>query len=351
MTIKPGAIRFNTDSMKLEIFRGSANYNGSASMAGIGTLAAGQWEEIVATSPEVQTGGTRGILAGGYNGSSPLSDVIDYINISTTGNAITFDTLTNAAQMIGGGCGSRTRGLFGGQIQPAFTNTVDGVEISSTGSQFDYGDLSVARVYTAQLSNQTRGITAGGQTPSPNSTIDYFTIATSGTTAQDFGDLILGGGGQQGACASSTRGVIMRANSPTNSEMEFITISTLGNGADFGDTHLQQGGAGGASNSVRGIFAGGYKSPATSYNSISYITIATLGDSKDFGDLTYSSGELAGCASPTRIAWGTRLSPGNGRTNDVQYLQIMTTGNTVDFGDLTQGRSGGGGTSNGHGGL
>ena len=88
--------------------------------------------------------------------------------------------------------------------------------------------------------------------------------------------------------------------------MEFITISTLGNGADFGDfifnkvvlvEHQR-------SNAVRGIFAGGYKSPATSYNNISYITIATLGDSKDFGDLTYSSGELAGCASPTRIAYG-----------------------------------------------
>ena len=70
MTIKPGAIRFNTDSMKLEIFRGSANYEGTASMAGIGTLAAGQWEEIQATSPEVQTGGTRGLFAGGF-GPSP----------------------------------------------------------------------------------------------------------------------------------------------------------------------------------------------------------------------------------------------------------------------------------------
>ena len=68
MTIKPGALRFNTDSMKLEIFRGSANYEGSASMAGIGTLAAGQWEEIQATSPDViQTGGTRGVF-GGYTG-------------------------------------------------------------------------------------------------------------------------------------------------------------------------------------------------------------------------------------------------------------------------------------------
>ena len=29
----------------------------------------------------------------------------------------------------------------------------------------------------------------------------------------------------------------------------------------------------------------------------------------------------------------------------------MTLGNTIDFGDLTQGRSGGAGMSNGHGGL
>ena len=351
LNITPGAIRFNTDSQKLEYFRIGMEGGSTSSYAGIGTMAAGEWVQITTDTPEVQTGGTRGIFAGGFNGSSPLSDVIDYINVSSTGNAIAFDTLTSAAQMIGGGCGSRTRGLFGGQTQPAVTNTVDGVEISSTGSQFDYGDLSVGRQFTAQLSNQTRGITAGGGTPTASDIIDYFTIATSGTTAVDFGDCTHGGGGQQGACASPTRGVLIRANAPTNSEMEFITISTQGNGTDFGDSHLQQGGAGGASNAIRGIFAGGYKTPATSYNSISYVTITTLGNSQDFGDLTASGGELAGVASPTRIAWGTRLSPGNGRVDTIQYLQIMTLGNTVDFGDLTQGRSGGGGTSNGHGGL
>ena len=88
MSIKPGALRFNSDSMKLEIFRGSANYNGTASMAGIGTLAAGQWEEIQATSPEVQTGGTRGLFAGGFGTSPhPRYDDIQYIQINTTGNA------------------------------------------------------------------------------------------------------------------------------------------------------------------------------------------------------------------------------------------------------------------------
>ena len=74
--------------MKLEIFRGSANYEGSASMAGIGTLAAGQWEEIQATSPEVQTGGTRGLIAGSYKPS--ITDTIDYINVNTTGDATDF---------------------------------------------------------------------------------------------------------------------------------------------------------------------------------------------------------------------------------------------------------------------
>ena len=43
-----GSIRFNTDSSKLEIYNGEA------------------WWEIDATSPEQQTGGTRGLFAGGY---------------------------------------------------------------------------------------------------------------------------------------------------------------------------------------------------------------------------------------------------------------------------------------------
>ena len=46
--IASGSIRFNTDSAKMEIYNGEA------------------WWEIDSTSPELQTGGTRGIFAGGY---------------------------------------------------------------------------------------------------------------------------------------------------------------------------------------------------------------------------------------------------------------------------------------------
>ena len=46
-TAKAGAIRFNTDSSQMEIYDGN------------------QWTGILATSPELQTGGTRGIDSAG----------------------------------------------------------------------------------------------------------------------------------------------------------------------------------------------------------------------------------------------------------------------------------------------
>ena len=86
--ITPGAIRFNTDSMKLEYY-----HLGSS---GIGTLAAGEWVQITTDTPDIQTGGTRGVFSGGFTPSpSPGNqDVMDYINIATTGNAIDFGDLT-----------------------------------------------------------------------------------------------------------------------------------------------------------------------------------------------------------------------------------------------------------------
>ena len=76
--ITPGAIRFNTDSMKLEYY-----HLGSA---GIGTLATGEWVQITTDTPDIQTGGTRGLFAGGF-GPSPSTntryDDIQYIQINT----------------------------------------------------------------------------------------------------------------------------------------------------------------------------------------------------------------------------------------------------------------------------
>ena len=56
--ITPGAIRFNTDSMKLEYY-----HLGSV---GFGTMATGEWVQITTDSPDIQTGGTRGLFGGGH---------------------------------------------------------------------------------------------------------------------------------------------------------------------------------------------------------------------------------------------------------------------------------------------
>ena len=141
MTIKPGALRFNTDSMKLEIFRGSANYEGSASMAGIGTLAAGQWEEIQATSPDVQTGGTRGLFVGGNAYPSSLILLIILILI-TTGNAIDFGNLTGGIRMRSWWTFKQNKEYLVVVILSLhIIILLTFVTISSTGNAQDFGDL------------------------------------------------------------------------------------------------------------------------------------------------------------------------------------------------------------------
>jgi len=345
MTIKPGAFRFNTDSMKLEIFRGGD--------VGIGTLAAGQWEEIVATSPDVQTGGTRGVFGGG-NTPAPT---MDYVNVDTTGNAIDFGDLTyNSGFISKGGAASRVRGLFQGGRSAI--NNIDGFTFASTGSAFDFGNLTQGREDPSGVSNSTRGVfMAGGQHPGSSpltgfvDTIDYVTIASAGD-AVDFGNATEARR-HQGTCCSQTRGVCAAgykgpSGSPSN-VIDFITISTLGDAADFGDATDAYYGTSGSSNSIRGVFSAG-KNPSGNVNTIFYITIATLGNALDFGDLNSSTQYAAGdVASPTRACFGGG-SDGSS-TVTIDYVQIMSTGDAIDFGDLTLARQHLGGTSNGHGGL
>jgi hypothetical protein len=334
MAAAPGALRFNTDSLKMELYDGN------------------QWVEIVASSPDSQTGGARGVFTGGY-GNSPAanSNTIDYVTISTTGNAIDFGDCYSTGYT-SNSCASSTRGIIGGGF-PA-NNVIQYITVSSTGNSQDFGDLTQARLYPNSCSSSTRGIFAGGAaTPTPGGTvfnvIDYITISATGN-AVDFGDsTVVRNNGT--ACASSTRGLMFGGSTATSpavrqNVIDFITISTLGNAADFGDLTSARDAVGACSNSIRGLVAGG-GSPIT--NVIEYITISTLGNAQDFGDLTNVRANMQGCASSTRGVWGGGYSPGF--QNVIDYVSIMSIGNAIDFGDLTFRRDGIGALSNGHGGL
>jgi len=344
LTVTPGALRFNTDSMKLEYYRGGP--------VGFGTTTqTGEWVNLTTDSPDIQTGGARGLFGGGYSPGS--TNTIDYINISSTGNAITFGELIGGVsfQRSRSAASSSTRGVWGGGSQEPSTNTnaIDFVTISSTGNSQDFGDLTVARRGTAAVSSSTRGVWAGGRTPTIQNVMDYITIASTGN-AQDFGDLSRSNGLINPLPAqSSTRGIFAGGYTPITNSIDFITISTQGNSADFGDLTVARGIGGGCSNAVRGLFGGGYG--GGNVNVIDYVTIATLGNATDFGDLLYSGSQISACSSPTRGVWaGGYVSPAT--TNNINYVTIMSTGNAIDFGDLTAARYiRNAGCSNGHGGL
>ena len=344
LNITPGAIRFNTDSMKLEYFRIGME-GGDGSYAGIGTLAAGEWVQITTDSPDIQTGGTRGLFAGGN-----CQDIIEYVNIASTGNAIDFGNLTKGRQE-SSGLSNRTRALWAGDSVPASDNTIDVVTIASTGDATDYGDLLTATDNAQSFgtcANATRGLWAGGyDVPAGRlNIIQYNTIDTNGNTI-DFGDLTAVQSGPAGA-ASPTRGLFMAGSSPGDTNtITFVTISTLGNSADFGDLTITDHSGGASSNAVRALYF------ASNTATINYLTIATLGDAQDFGDLTSATNHYSGGSpsSSTRACYGGGGFPST--TDVIDYVQIMTTGNSVDFGNLTVARNlmMRGNCSNGHGGL
>ena len=345
LNITPGAIRFNTDSMKLEYFRIGMEGGSTSSYAGIGTMAAGEWVQLTTDSPDVQTGGTRGLFGGGYTPSA--TDVIDYINIDTTGNAIDFGDLTDTHNVSKGSTSSRVRAVWVGGGQEPNTQTASGehITISSTGNSTQFSDaLSAARRSVAGVCNGSRAIFAGGRTPTYLNVIDYIEISAL-TNSVDFGDIIRGTTVSMGSVQSQTRGLFAGGYSPSDltNNIDMITMSTLGNCADFGDMLFSPGQTGGASNTVRGIFSGD--------TSINYVTIATLGNATDFGDLSNAQDYCSNAASPTRVVLAAGRAHPN-TNNVVEYIQIASTGNPIDFGDLTQARQmRNGGCSNGHGGL
>ena len=325
--IPEGAIRYNTDSNKMEVWIGD------------------KWMIVATSSPNLD-GGARGVYMGGDPGSGS-GDAIDFITISTAGNAIDFGNSTEARRG-GRGCGSRTRGIHMGGAASNRSDRIDFVTMASTGNATDFGNLQSARTVDC-ASNQTRGLGFGGSEAGSNTDkIDFITIASTGNGV-DFGNCTSTNSSDGGGFASPTRG--FQVSTSANPDFgQFVTISTLGNATEFTDGSFHdQSSTQGASNSTRGLAMGGYSPSYTA--SIDFIEMATLGNAVNFGDLTVAGGIGDGTASSTRaVAFGRYKSPG---VNDgtIDYVEIATQGNAVDFGDMNETRRNGGASSTAHGGL
>ena len=292
----------------------------------------------------------RGVFSGG----TTSSNVMDYITISSTGNATDFGDLPagryNHAR---DNCSSSTRGIASAGGLNTNTDSTDNVinyiTIASTGDAQDFGNLDASRHSAVQLSNDTRGIFGGGSAGGIDNVISYITIASVGN-ATDFGDLSAARYSMS-ALASPTRGVFGAGWNSVNTKqntMEYITIGSTGNVTDFGDLSASAVLGAGSSNNTRGLFAFGLIDGGLS-DTIEYITIASTGNATDFGNLSAAREYLAGTAGNDRgiFAGGDTGSV----TNIIDYVTITSTGNAQDFGDLTAGRPRLSTMSNSHGGL
>jgi len=347
-----GALRFNTDTKHLEYYRGDT----------IG------WSEIEASNHELGGGtgsntghGTRGLFIAGFIPSSNQQNIIDYVTISTLGDAQDFgDSTIKVFQ--DGVCSSRVRSFaLGGSAPNGQKKEISTNVFASLGNGTDFGDLLDLNYGNKGISDATRGMSVGGEGPSSSAGInvmEYFTMGSTGES-KDFGDLSVVNIGPF-TTMNTTRGVILggRKGNPSTAlynHIEYVTIQTTGNTTDFGDLYLAAVAAansGQVCNATRGFAVAGYDWPAnpyTTFNTIQYITTATLGNSQDFGDLLAPRTGAALCSSPTRgvVACGSNPS----LTTNIECFELTTLGNAVDFGDVATARRTVGGASNGHGGL
>ena len=340
---EPGSLRFNSDSAHLEYFRGNT----------IG------WVEIEAELTAPLGGGTgsnlglghRAVFSAGQRSPSGYVTDIDFMTISTLGDAQDFGDANVTRDKLGSG-GDATRGLFiGGE---GVTDTIEFITFASTTGATDFGNIGHGNQmrFVAGCSDSTRTIFGGGYSgPAAYNIIEFLTTQSTGNGV-DFGDLISTDNNAKGACSSSTRGIFAGGDehnySNRTDRIEFVTISTTGNSTDFGNLTGSRAMISGCSNSTRGLIFGGF-SPSV-VNNIDFITIATAGNATDFGDATVARSRNFAASSPSRAMSGGGSTP-SGSINTVDFVEILTTGNALDFGDLVGTSTGAAACSSGHGGL
>ena len=179
----------------------------------------------------------------------------------------------------------------------------------------------------------------GAFSPSWSGKRDYLTISTLGSSA-DFGDMVVDRG-EPGCFGSRTRGINAGGSqngAPHSGDINYLTYATVGSATDFGDLVNWRTSMAALSDNTRGMVAGGRNTgdENNGNNWIDYITISATGNAVDFGDVNTSGVYMTGCSSSTRgvINIGkSGVSPSTVKSNIMEYLTISTTGNTTDFGD------------------
>ena len=284
-----------------------------------------------------RTGGSGPVIAG----------------VSTVSSTGAFTVPVGPTEMRGG----RGRGIFAGGYKspsPYHTNTMNYIEIATTGNAVDFGDLltpTASSGSTGSSSNSIRGVFNSGDVPNSINTMSYTVISSSGGSS-DFGDMSYvtrdgpfgGGDNTRGVLGGSAGGPSNMGDSPGKGVnfIDFITFATTGDSNDFGTLTVARRGVSACSSSTRTVWGGGYIKPQNHTIVIDVVTTQTKGDSVKFGELTVSRGQMGAVSSTTRGIWyGGSIygpdAPAYTMYNVIDYITIASNGNATDFGDTITG--------------
>ena len=144
-----------------------------------------------------------GDLTGGGNGGAAGNNAVrgvyqsfyndlQYVTIQSTGNASDFGDYTGGNRddnCAATGDEAHDRIVFGpGEGPSTSQKRMDYVTVSTTGNATEFGNLSFQSIKRGGLSDGSRGMWVGSSTPSYGDRIDYITLANTGN-GTDFGNL------------------------------------------------------------------------------------------------------------------------------------------------------------------
>jgi len=304
----------------------------------------------------------------GFNDSSTIKGLITTSDIVQKGKKVT--TTAGLKTILQGSINNFNPSVSATYDLGDSSNPLDEIILDSASSIF-FGALSMTSVLSSGTSaiavaaasytwGGDRGVIGGGEEVSYSLTSEYISISTPGNSA-DFGDLTVARV-LIAACSNSTYGLWVGGLSFTGSlpfnywnTIDYLTFATNANGSDFGDLTVGRSRPTACSDGTYGVFgAGGADGDNATTNVIDYVTIATPGNATDFGDHTFAGWgtEMGAAADATYgLFAGGYVNDGVSSYNNtaIDYVTIATPGNASDFGDLTSRTSGGrrvGGLSN-----
>ena len=182
-------------------------------------------------------------------------NTINYVTISTIGNALDFGDLSTPMRHTIG-YASPTRGIVGtGDSPSVMLSRFDSITIASSGGGYDFGDICYAARAVSACSNTTRGVWMGGYKNSPEggtniTAIDSTTIASGGQAIQ-FGTLPTARSHSRSA-STSTRAVNGGGNG-TIKNMEFVEFASGGSAVAFSELNIGRSSPGALSDSHGGL--------------------------------------------------------------------------------------------------